>query len=277
MSRAIFKIITKNAPFKDKNDYYHYLLKIKWPTLLLYYVTFFLIINVFFGTIYSLDPNALSIKNASFLKCFFFSVQTFSTVGYGTISPDNLFANIVVVVEILTGLVTIAMMTGLVFAKFSRPSGRIIFTNNILINQFNNEKVLTFRCANARNNQIISTQIEVNLLYYDKSIEGHSITRFVPLKLQKDYIPLFTLSWSVFHTIDESSPLFNITTEEMMGKKFEFIILIKGTDQTFSQNIHQVHYYAPGDIQYNKYFKDILSRLDDGTRIIDYKYFNELN
>jgi inward rectifier potassium channel len=133
-----------------------------------------------------------------------------------------------------------------------------------------------FRCANGRNNQIISASVELHLLYADYTSEGHSITRFIPLKLHKSYTPIFALSWSVFHTIDLGSPLIGLTKEEMLQKKYEFIIVINGTDDIYTQTIHQTKYYTPLDIEFDKYFIDILQRKPDGTRTIDYRNFNQL-
>jgi inward rectifier potassium channel len=269
-----FDIVIKNAPFKANRDFYHYLLKISWPLILFYYFLFYLIVNLIFAILYWLVPGSLSLTDASLVKCFFFSIQTFSTVGYGVISPASLYGNIIVSIEIIFGLISMAVTTGLVFAKFSKPSSKIMFTNNALITTINGEKVLTFRCANARNNKIISANIELNLLFSEKTKEGHPITRFVPLKLQRNYSPIFALSWSIFHTINEDSPLFNYSIEEMKKNQFEFIVIINGTDDTYYQGIHHTHYYRPEHLIADKYFIDILQRLSDGTRVIDYEHFH---
>ena len=182
-----YKIIQKNSPENQYLDLYHNLLKTSWLKVFGIYVLLFLVINLLFAWLYKLVPGSLTTAATDFKSAFFFSVQTFSTVGYGTISPQNLYGNIIVVLEIMTGVVSMAVTTGLVFAKFSRPSAKIIYSKNLLFTQFDGNKVLMFRMANARSNNIISANVELHYLYSTVTPEGVSIVRFLPLKLQKSY------------------------------------------------------------------------------------------
>ena len=167
-----------------------------------------------------------------------------------------------------------ALTTGLVFAKFSKPSAKIIYSRNMLLTTFDGISVLMFRMANARSNNIISANVEMHYLKSDTSPEGVKIVRFIPLKLQKSYSPIFSLSWSVFHPIDNDSPFWGKTEDEIKNLKYEFIIILKGTDGTYSQNIYDTNRYRIDQILYGHHFVDILEMQEDGTRIIDYNKFH---
>ncbi len=177
----------------------------------------------------------------------------------------------------MTGVVSMALTTGLVFAKFSRASAKIIFSKNMLLTKFDGQDVLMFRIANARSNNIISANIEFFYTFSSRSPEGVNMVRFLPLKLQKNYSPVFALSWSVFHTIDTESPFYGKTKEEVQALKYNFHVILKGTDGTFNQNIYDMFQYKIEDILFNHHFVDILEILKDGTRIIDYSKFNLTN
>lgn len=273
--KSLVKIIQQGTPEGKYKDLYHNLLKISWTRLFFIYVIFFVIINSFFAFLYMLIPGSISGKAHDFLSAFFFSVQTFSTVGYGLISPLNLYGNFVVVLEIMTGVISMAVTTGLVFAKFSRPRAKILYSKNMLITKFDGVNVLMFRMANARSNQIISANVELHHIYAVVTPEGESIIRFTPLKLQKNYSPIFALTWSVFHTIDADSPFHGKSIEEIRASKYEFYVILNGNDGTFSQTIFDTHSYRSEDILGNHHFVDILHREDDGTRVINYKNFHE--
>ena len=269
-----FKVIKKNSPEGRHRDLYHNLLKISWLNLFLVYVVFFILINFVFAALYLMRPGSISVAGYDFKSAFFFSVQTFSTVGYGIITPISLYGNLIVVLEIMTGVVSIAVTTGLVFAKFSKPSAKIIYSKNLLITKFDGENVLMFRMANSRSNNIISANVEMHYLFSSISPEGIKIVRFLPLKLKKSYSPVFSLSWSVFHPIDSDSPFFEKSPKEIKDLRYEFIVILKGTDGTFSQNIYDMNQYQVDDILFNHHFVDILERQADGTRVIDYDKFH---
>lgn len=274
MNTQAYKIIKKNSPENTFQDIYHNLLKISWLHLFIIYIIYFLFINTFFAILFYIVPDSISAPVHNFQSTFFFSVQTFSTVGYGIVSPHNFYGNTIVVIEIMTGFISTALTTGLVFAKFSRPSAKILYSKNLLLTRFDNQKVLMFRIANSRSNQIISANVELHRVHATTSSEGKSIVRFQPLKLQKSYSPIFSLSWTVFHTIDTDSPLYGKTLEEIHKSHDEFYVIVNGTDGTFSQSIHDTYFYRSTDILENHHFVDILHREPDGTRVIDYQNFH---
>ncbi len=269
------KIIKKNSPEGSHKDLYHHFLRTSWTKLFLIYIFLYLSINLLFAFLYLVDSGSITASAHNIKNAFFFSVQTFSTVGYGTIAPQNLYGNIIVVLEIMTGVMFLALTTGLVFAKFSKPSAKILYSKSLLITKFDSKNVLMFRIANARSNQIISAKVELHYTYPTISPEGLHIVRFAQLKLQKSYSPLFSLSWSVFHTIDSESPFYEKSEAEIKKLNYEFYVLFNGTDGTFSQTIHDMHNYTTQDILVNHRFVDILHRQVDGTRIIDYDKFDQ--
>lgn len=262
-------------PEAQHRDLYHTLLKISWLRLFMFYILFFVSINFIFAGLYVMVPGSITSTAHDFQNAFFFSVQTFSTVGYGTIAPQNIYGNLIVVLEIMTGVISLAVTTGLIFAKFSKPTSKIIYSKNLLLTKYDGENVLMFRMANARSNHIISAKVELHYLYPSVSAEGISIFRFAPLKLQRDYTPIFSLSWSVFHPVDAESPLYGKSAEEIRALNYEFIVILNGTDGTFSQSIYNTNNYSNRDILMNHHFVDILERLPDGTRVIDYQKFDQ--
>lgn len=275
MKKSKVSFITKNKPMIYHMDYYHNLLKTSWLKLFFIYICIYLLINILFASLFYVVPGSISSNAHDFKTAFFFSIQTFSTVGYGVVSPQNFYGNIIVVLEILTGVISMAVTTGLIFAKFSKPSAKLLFSKNLLLTKFDGSDVLMFRVANARANQIISANIELHYIYPTTTAEGINIVRFAPLKLIKNYSPLFSLSWSVFHPVDADSPFFGKTKKDLSSLKFEFIVIFNGTDGTFSQEIHDTYSYKMNDILVNHHFIDILQLLDDGTRVINYENFHK--
>jgi inward rectifier potassium channel len=277
-SKNWYKIVATNSPdlgYKHGfKDIYHYLMRSSLPRVFQFYVIIFLTINTLFAFIYLAVPGSISGPH-TFRNTFFFSVQTFSTVGYGTVSPQNLYGNIIVVMEIMTGVLTVALTAGLAFAKFSKPSAKLIYSKNILLTTFDNEPVLMFRLANSRGNQITSANIELHRVYLFTTKEGNQIVRFKSLKLIRDYHPVFALSWSVYHPIDKDSPFFGMTHKELKESRDEFYVVFNGIDSAFSQTIHDVHYYKMDHLLTNHRFADILHRDNDGTRYIDYEKFDQ--
>lgn len=272
-----FRIVTTNSAELAYNhgfkDVYHYLMRTTWPKVIQFYLATFLFFNTLFALIYLAVPGSISGPH-TFRNAFFFSVQTFSTVGYGTVSPQNLYGNIIVVLEIMTGVLTVAVTAGLAFSKFSKPSAKLIYSKNMVLTTFEHEPVIMFRLANARGNQITSAKVEFHRIYQFKTKEGNQIIRFMPLKLIRSYSPVFALSWSVYHPIDSESPFFEMTHEELKNSKDEFYVIFNGVDSAFSQTINDVHNYKMNDLLINHKFVDILHHDEKGTRYIDYEKFD---
>lgn len=255
------------------SDIYHYLIGISWAQFILIILFLFFIFIAAFAHIYLLGGNCLeNARPNSFADYFFFSLQTFTTIGYGNIFPKNDYARIIVFGEAFIGLMFMAMTTGLVFSKFSVPTSRVIFSRNALMSKRNQKPVLTFRVANERGNQIVEAQLSVTLLTTEDSSEyGRCMMK---LDLIRKHSPIFALTWSIFHEIDEQSPLFGKNSQNLEKDNTQIIISLVGIDNISGQTIHARHIYNWSDIIWNARFEDILSKTENNIHYIDYRKFH---
>ena len=257
------------------DDLYYQLLAASWPRLLGLLASAFMSVNALFALAYFFSPG--SIENAragSFADAFFFSVQTMGTIGYGKLVPGTAFANALVTLEVLVGLLGIAMVTGLVFAKFSRPTARVLFSRRAVIAAHERVPSLMFRMANERNNTIVEAQIHVVLVRNETTAEGEPMRRFHDLEMSRRQTALFALSWTAIHPITPTSPLHGATRESLAAAEAEIVVSLLGLDEQFSQTVHARHRYAAADIVWNARLADILFR--DGRREIDYTRFHDV-
>lgn len=275
MNQALYNIRKKNVPISFRNDLYYTLMKMSWGKLVLFFLGVYLILNLSFALLYFFIPGAIT-GDQKFSNAFFFSVQTLSTVGYGSISPANTFGNIVSVVEMFIGMLSMALMTGLIFSKFSLPKDQIVFTNKALLTTLNGERTLMFRLANARSNRIMNAQIDFTMLKDEVTKEGIELRRFEELKLRKSKTPFFSLSLIGMHVVDETSPLYNMTDEQIKSSSIEFVVSLLGHDDTYGQTIHATKMYQAHELVCGGRFADILFRDKDGSRLIDFKDFNKI-
>ena len=245
-------------------DLYHSLLSLTWASFLRWILGYYLSLNFLFALVYfACGPEALkgaSIANARehFIDCFFFSVQTFATIGYGHITPYGIIANSVVTVEALTGLLTVALATGLVFARFSRPTAKVIFSRTAVISPMDGVPCFVLRVGNERRNQIVEAKVYLTYVRTEVTQEGETYRNLIDLPLERSTSPIFAASWTIVHEINEKSPLHGLTREKMNESSSELFVSIVGIDDTFGQTIHARHSYTPEDIAWNRYFEDIL-------------------
>lgn len=258
------------------SDLYFYLTTVSWPALLLIVVALFGFINCLFAIGYIAEGGVANARPGSFGDAFFFSVQTMATIGYGTMAPRSLFANALVCVEALTGLIALALVTGLVFARFSRPTARVRFSRALVISPRDGVPALAFRAVNQRYNRIVEAQIHVVLSRWETTREGESIRRFYDLNLARASNALFSLSWTVIHPILESSPLFGETAASLKASRSMIIASLVGMDESFLQNVHVRYVWTADEIAWGMRFADVLQELPDGSFSIDYSRFDEL-
>jgi inward rectifier potassium channel len=257
-------------------DFYHRLLTISAWTLFALLCAGYVVFNLVFAGLYLLQPG--SIANAapqSFADPFFFSVQTMATIGYGEMRPATFYANILVTIEVLLGMTGLAIASGLVFARFSRPTARVMFSKVAVIAAHDGVPSLMFRAANQRRNEILEAQVSVMLLRDEISSEGVEMRRFHDMEVSRPRTPMFALTWTVIHPIGENSPLYGESRESLLRAHAQIIVSIVGLDETFSQQIHARHTYDAGDIRWNHRFVDIIGRAEDGHRSIDYRRFHD--
>ena len=257
-------------------DLYHHLVTTSWPSLIGLITLAFIVANLLFATGYYFDQGIENARSGSFSDMFFFSVQTMATIGYGKMEPVTLFSNILVSIEALTGLLALALMTGLVFSKFSRPTARVRFTRYVVIAPRDGTLSLMIRMANMRANRIVEANIHVVLARQETTVEGETIRRLYDLAMTRDRSAMFALSWTAVHHIVESSPLFGHTRDSMADSEPEIIVSITGLDETFSQTIHARHTYQLDEIIWGARFGDVLVLHPDGSRSIDYEHFDEV-
>lgn len=256
-------------------DAYHSLHGMSWAVVLTLFFGSFLIINLIFATLYNFGGDCIKGSDGSFLSYFFFSVQSFTTIGYGHLSPQSNYANVLVTLEAYTGLFCTALMTGIIFSKFSRPDTRVLFSNNALIATRDRKRSLIFRLANGRGNGIVDAEIKATLLIDDSTSEGEEVRRIIPLQLKVDKMPLLSLSLTAVHPIDESSPLFEQDLDSLAEARALIIVTVIGVDNLIWQHVHAQHFYRFDDLRLGEGFKDILtSRFRDGEILYTMDYNN---
>ncbi|MFB2973628.1 ion channel [Aerosakkonema sp. BLCC-F183] len=272
-----FNVIRKGSSHSHWRDSYHWLLTLSWPKFLAVIVLFYCAANGLFALAYLAGGDCIAnARTGSFFDAFFFSVQTMASIGYGAMYPKTDYANFVVAIEALIGLMALSMGTGLMFARFSQPTARVLFSRNAVIAPHNGVPTLMFRTANERHNQILEAQVRVSLMRDEVTLEGQHLRRFHDLKLIRSSSPIFALTWTVMHQINETSPLFGATPESLANNNIEFIVMLTGLDETVAQTIHSRHYYTAEDILWNMRFVDVFSRTPDGRRAIDYSHFHDV-
>ena len=266
----------RGAPTRALDDLYHYLVTVSWPALIGIIASAFVIANLVFAVGYYLDGGVENARYRSFADMFFFSVQTMATIGYGKMVPVTLFSNILVSIEALTGLLALALMTGLVFAKFSRPTARVRFSRYVVVGPRDGTTSLMIRMANMRANRIVEANIHVVFARNETTVEGESIRRFHDLTMTRNRSAMFLLSWTAVHRIVEGSPLFGQTHDSLADSQPEIVVSITGLDETFSQTIHARHLYELDEIIWGARFADVLILHPDGSRSIDYTRFDDV-
>ncbi len=266
----------RGAPTRGLDDLYHNLVTASWPGLIGRIAVAFTLANLLFATGYYLDGGIENARSGSFADMFFFSVQTMATIGYGKMVPVTLFSNILVSIEALTGLLALALMTGLVFSKFSRPTARVRFTRYVVIGPRDGTTSLMIRMANMRANRIVEANIHVVLARQEVTAEGDSIRRLYDLTTTRSRSAMFALSWTAVHHIVEGSPLFGETRESIADSAPEIIVSITGLDETFSQTVHARHTFELDEIIWGARFADVLVLHPDGSRSVDYTRFDDI-
>jgi inward rectifier potassium channel len=279
-----FNVRRVGLRFWESLSAYHYLLTISWPKFFGIIVAAYLGANAVFALIYvSLGDGALDGVHAKqiagrFTEAFFFSVHTLATIGYGTIAPANLLANVVVTLETLIGLVGVAVMAGISFARFSRPVANIVFSRNAIIAPYRGGRAFMFRIINHRSNQLVDLEAKVLLSRRKRDGATTSDREFLNLPLERESVVFFPLAWTIVHPIDDASPLANWTGEELVECDAEFLILLNGFDETFSQTVHTRSSYKAGEIVWGARFATMFNPPgSDGIVSVDIRRLHDLD
>ena len=268
-------IVRKGLSFFNTADNFHNLIKMSWSKFWLMILSGYLLANLLFATIYfSIGANGLygatgTTASERFSDAFFFSAQTISTVGYGHVSPKSVMANSVAAIESMIGLLAFALATGLLYGRFSQPSAKIVYSNNLLVSPYKDGgRGLMFRIANLRRNVLIDLNVEL-IFSYNVIENGTPSRRFFPLELERREVSVLTLNWTIVHPLDKNSPLADITAEELERTDASFSVLLKAFDDTFSQTVHSRTSYQYNDIIWDNKFEQMFDRDADGRIVLD--------
>lgn len=259
------------------HDLYAYLIDSSWLRITGIMIVLYLTLNLLFASAYVLDRGGIqNAREGSFLDAFFFSVQTLATIGYGSMAPHGIIANALVTLEAMIGFAYYGLVTGLMFAKFSRPSARVLFSHMAVIAPHNGTPHFMLRLANERDNRIVNVEAKLTLMREEPTHEGKIMRRFYDLPLLRKEIPVLRYSWTLFHPIDANSPLYGMDAAALRAAEVEIIVSLTGLDETFAQTVHARHSYIEDEIFFNAQFQDIIERGSDDRFKIRYDKFHEV-
>ena len=271
---AAERIRRRNIRDRFYHDLYHRALMLPWYLFLAVGCVTYLGVNVVFAILYLLQPGSIQGAKPGFWDPFFFSIQTIATIGYGQMVPATFYCNLLVTLETMTGLVFIALATGITFARISRPTARVMFARNAAVAPYNGIPTLQFRLANERLSQIIEADVTVSLLRYERSAEGVTMRRFYDLALIRSHTPVFAMTFTIMHAIDERSPMYGLTYEDLVDARSELLISVTGMEEITSQTVHARYLYGPEALRFGHRFTDIFHR-DELGQYIDYAKFHD--
>lgn len=267
-----FNVRRKGLNYFASLSLYHSLLEMSWPKFFIITAIGYITTNIIFGIVYlligadSIAGSPAESLTDYLLSAFFFSVQTLSTIGYGGLEPGNNFANIVVTIESFIGLLGVAIITGLLFARFSKPSAKILFSDRALIGPYKDINAFFFRIVNTRENQLLEMEAELSVVLYQMK-NGEKQRKFHKLDLEITKLTFFPLSWTIVHPIDDSSPLYKMTEYELNDADPEFFVFLKGVDDTFNQYVYSRSSYKVSELKFGAKFRSIINDFDSNEKL----------
>ena len=257
-------------------DLYHHAMTVSWPAFFAWAGAVFIVLNSIYATLYMLgDKPVANVRSESFLEFVFFSIETLATVGYGDMHPQTNYGHIVATVEIFTGMSFLAVMTGLVFARFSRPKARFVFAQQAVVTSHEGRPTLMVRVANARHNTISGANAKLWLIRAETTPEGQVLRRYYELTLQRRENPVFMFSWTIFHVIDEFSPLSGLSEDHLGKSEAALVLTVSGFDDSSAQQLWARQAYSYKDIRWRHRYVDITSWADD-RMVLDYTKFHDV-
>jgi inward rectifier potassium channel len=273
---GLFSVQGIDKWYSNWQEPYHLILTLPWLGFIAIVSLIYLVLNIGFAWLYLLGGDCIVNGNGSFQDAFFFSVQTLAGIGYGVLSPKTTYANYIVIIEAITSLFTIALLTGLSFARFSRPTAKVMFSKFAVIMPQNNQPTLLFRAANQRQNQMLEAQVTLSLSRDEFTTEGQHLRRFYELPVLRSYNPAFSLPWTLMHPINEQSPLYGFSAQSLANSQTQIIVSLSGIDETVSQNVHSRHTYGTCNIILNHQLVDIIHVIDERNRYVDLASFHHV-
>lgn len=277
-AKGFFNVVHLNK-VKKFSEAYNYLLSISWGYFFLLSFCTYIIFNACFAFVYlaiGIDQIIASTGDVfnDFLNAFFFSSQTFTTLGYGAMSPQGVSSGIVSSIEAFVGLMFFAFVTGLLYGRFSKPKASIRFSEKIILRDFNHTKAIMFRLVNNRKGTMIKPKVSVTLALTQKNNKDEYVNNFYALNLERDKITYLPTTWTIVHEVDESSPLFEFSKEELVKQQGEMVAMISYYDESFNQEVHQMHSYLLSDIHLDFKFVKAYYYNEKGEMVLDHKFFD---
>ena len=257
-------------------DLYHRSMTVSWPVFFGTAAFVFVLLNAIFAILFSLGKQPVAnVGNDGILSLFYFSIETLATVGYGDMHPRTEYGHFIATVEIFTGMSFLAVMTGLIFARFSRPRARFVFAEYPVVSARDGKPTLMIRMANARHNAISRANARLWLIRAERTKEGERLRRFHELTLDRQEHPIFVLSWTLFHTIDKESPLHGATGDDLADAEALLVLNVGGLDDASAQQLYARRVYSSRDIRWQHRYRDISSVTPQGRFVLDYNKFND--
>lgn len=270
------EVVSEGLHFNFWADLSHRCMTASWPAFIAGAAVIFVVVNAIFAGFYWIgDQPIANVPDGSYLDYLYFSIETLSTAGYGEMHPQSHYGHFVATVELFVGIFSMSLMTGLIFARFSRPSARLLFANNPVIAIHNGEPTLMLRFANERNNVIGNASVRLWVLKNEISKEGGQLRRFTELTLARNDSPALALSWTLFHAIDSTSPLCGLTPDDFIALNVSLVVVVSGYDEVAAQIVHARTSYDPDTIRHGHRYADIIATRDDGVVSVNYRRFHD--
>jgi inward rectifier potassium channel len=256
-------------------DISHRCMTASWPVFIAGAVLVFIAFNAVFAVFYWIGHQPISnVPGGAYIDYLYFSIETLSTAGYGDMHPDTHYGHFIATVELFTGIFSMSLMTGLIFARFARPNARLLFADNPVISSNEGKPTLMIRLANERHNIIGNATARLWLLRNELSLEGRSFRRFYELPLLRSEHPALALSWTLYHVLDEQSPLYGLNADDLDAAKVSLMVVVSGYDVVAAQTVHARRPYDHSDIRFGHRYADIIDT-SDGRLKIDYGRFHD--
>ncbi len=254
----------------DFRDPYHLAVTLSWPQFILLLLGTYLCVNFLFALLYAAVPGSIAnARPGSIADAFFFSFETLATVGYGEMYPGSLYGHLVACAEIATGLGFTAIMTGLTFVRFSRPRAKFIMPTRAVVCQHNGIPTLMVRVGNGRLTALADARAKLHVLLRDVSTEGAAFRRVMEMKLLRSHLPLFPLTWTLMHPLDEHSPLHGYDSERLIAAEANMFLTLEARDPLLTVVVHELRTYGPRDVAWGMRYVDTISTLEDGLTVAD--------
>jgi inward rectifier potassium channel len=270
------EIITEGLNLNFWADISHRCMTASWPAFIGGAALVFIAFNAVFAVFYWIGNQPISnVPGGAYIDYLYFSIETLSTAGYGDMHPQTHYGHLIATVELFTGIFSMSLMTGLIFARFSRPNARLLFADNPVISSHEGVPTLMVRLANERHNIISNASARLWLFRNGVSVEGQSFRRFYELPLLRNESPALALSWTLYHALDEESPLYGLSADDLAASRATLVVVVSGYDVVAAQAVHAQKSYNHPDIRFGHRYADILGTSEDGRLRIDYGRFHE--